>query len=72
MGVLDEAFVSGIHVALEFKALSDANREQIWENNIKRLKGTNVRITKDAQEYLTSQDVMALKWNGREIRNGKQ
>jgi hypothetical protein len=36
------------------------------------LKGTNVRITKDAQEYLTSQDVMALKWNGREIRNGKQ
>ena len=72
MGVLDEAFVSRIHVALEFKALSDANREQIWENNIKRLKGTNVRITKDAQEYLTSQDVMALKWNGREIRNGKQ
>jgi ATP-dependent Clp protease ATP-binding subunit ClpA len=72
MGVLDEAFMSRIHVSLFFKDLTDDDRKQIWKNNIKRLGETNVRITKDAQEYLISAEVMARKWNGREIRNGKQ
>lgn len=72
MGVLDEAFVSRIHVSLFFKELTNADREQIWKNNIKRLKETNVRIKEDAEKYLTSPEVIALEWNGREIRNGKQ
>jgi hypothetical protein len=72
MGVLDEAFRSRIHVPLYFNDLTDEDRKQIWKNNIERLGETKIRITKEAQEYLVSQEVMALEWNGREIRNGKQ
>jgi hypothetical protein len=71
MGVLDEAFMSRIHVSLFFKDLTVADRKKIWTDNIKRLEKTKIKITDDARESLTSDELIEQNWNGREIRNGK-
>ena len=70
--------MSRIHLSLGYDALSDDARTQIWENLFQKLKddyksgGSEIRYDYDAKQYVTkNEDVKALKWNGREIRNGK-
>lgn len=36
-----------------------------------RERGKYIRITTDAKEYIRGAEVRAVRWNGREIRNGK-
>lgn len=69
---IDEAFKSRIHVTLEYKTLSDDYRREIWKNNMDRQNSDRITVTQKARNY-TCQDeaVLALKWNGREIRNGE-
>ncbi|KAK5637383.1 hypothetical protein RRF57_013095 [Xylaria bambusicola] len=79
----DSAFLSRIHVALHYKNLRDEDRERIWLNTFERLhresNGT-VRISTTARNQLLgstdgndmSNQIRALKWNGREIRNAMQ
>ena len=71
MNTFDEAFISRIHVALEYKALGPKERGQIWDNNIRRLKRHNppIKVEQSAQDYIDD-EVVELDWNGREIRNG--
>lgn len=72
VGVFDEAFVSRIHVQIHYK-LDDADREKIWENFFQKLEDdreTTMRIPIATKDYIQSNELRELKWNGREIRNG--
>lgn len=71
---VQDAFISRIHVQLFYKDFSDNERQQVWEMFMKKLtkdRGQYIRVTMDAKEYIRGADVRAVKWNGREIRNGK-
>ncbi|KAH6609358.1 tob3 member of aaa-atpase family [Trichoderma cornu-damae] len=72
----DTAFLSRIHVALHYKNLGDEDRERIWTHNFDRLDRDSrgkIRVAMAAREFVwSSQEVRALKWNGREIRNAMQ
>ncbi|KAM0262910.1 hypothetical protein ACHAQJ_001503 [Trichoderma viride] len=72
----DTAFLSRIHVALHYKNLGDEDRERIWTHNFDRLDRDSrgkIRVAIAAREFIwSSQEVRALKWNGREIRNAMQ
>jgi ATP-dependent Clp protease ATP-binding subunit ClpA len=80
VGQFDEAFMSRIHVSIGYDLLDDLARDQIWENLFKKLKedsehnrGLNIGYEWDAKHYVKKEpEVKQLKWNGREIRNGKQ
>lgn len=75
VGTFDDAFISRIHVALHYRDLTDADREKIWNNNFERLENEKrpkrIKIPISTKEYATeSKEMMEIKWNGREIRNG--
>lgn len=72
IGVIDEAFMSRIHVSFGFPDLTDEDRERIWVNNFERLKATtNIKVSPSALTYVKTAAVTKLKWNGRHIRNGE-
>jgi hypothetical protein len=65
-------------LSLGYEKLNDSARAQIWGNLFQKLKddfkngGQEIRYDYDAKNYVTKSDeVKELKWNGREIRNGK-
>ncbi|KAK8016738.1 ATPase [Apiospora rasikravindrae] len=72
----DSAFTSRIHVALHYRSLTDADRHKVWVNSFERLErdsGGRVHVSVMAREYAyEGQEVRALAWNGREIRNALQ
>jgi len=72
----DSAFTSRIHVALHYRRLSDEDRLRIWNNNFERLERDSagkVYVSMSTREFAyESEDVRALRWNGREIRNALQ
>lgn len=72
----DRAFMSRIHVALHYRNLRDEDRERIWASNFDRLESESkgqVHVSAAAREYARHGDeVLKLKWNGREIRNNMQ
>lgn len=72
----DAAFTSRIHVALHYRALTDADRQKVWVNSFERLERDSagrVHVSVATREYAyEAQEVRALEWNGREIRNALQ
>ncbi|XPT04388.1 hypothetical protein M3J09_013467 [Ascochyta lentis] len=79
VGHFDEAFMSRIHLSLGYDKLNDDARAQIWGNMFQKLKddhksgGPKINYDYDAKHYVTKSDeVKALEWNGREIRNAFQ
>ncbi|KAK3330185.1 hypothetical protein B0H66DRAFT_49208 [Apodospora peruviana] len=72
----DSAFTSRIHVALHYRRLTDDDRRRVWMHNFERLErdsGGKCYVPQSAREYAyEGADVRALRWNGREIRNGLQ
>lgn len=67
----DEAFKSRIHVALEYKRLTDEYRRLIWKTNMDKMVSDRIKVTETAREHVyADKDVLGLEWNGREIRNG--
>lgn len=74
VGTFDDAFVSRIHVTLHYPDFDDESRRKVWQTFIDRLnreRGHYIRLNMDAKEYLDSKDLKSVRWNGREIRNGK-
>lgn len=74
VGTFDDAFISRIHVKLYYKDFTPAQRLQIWELFIAKLRkerGKSMHVTAAARQYLKTPAVMNLEWNGREIRNCK-
>lgn len=73
VGTFDEAFISRIHVQIYYPSFDDEQRESIWENVFDKLEAdreTTMCIPQKTKDYITSEQVTELKWNGREIRNG--
>jgi SpoVK/Ycf46/Vps4 family AAA+-type ATPase len=74
VGTFDEAFISRIHVQIYYPEFEDEQRAKIWDNVFEKLeeeRETTMRILQATKDYTESEDIAALKWNGREIRNGK-
>lgn len=83
VGVIDEAFKSRIHVALEYPAVGEQATLEIWRNLLQRIKRDNqkaeVRIRFDEEALLLFAEQHYRKhrhnrttWNGRQIRNAFQ
>jgi hypothetical protein len=73
IGQIDDAFLSRVQVALGYEKLDDHAREQIWYGFFEKLKKDrrDIIITERAKRFVTEDAVLkAMKWNGREIRNG--
>jgi len=74
VGTFDEAFISRIHIQIHYPDFEDAERDQLWQNFFDKLeeeREATMRITQSAKDFIQSQELRALKWNGREIRNGE-
>lgn len=74
VGSFDDAFISRIHVQLYYPDFDDESRQKVWQTFIDKLdreRGDYIRLNIDAKEYLEGKELKAVKWNGREIRNGK-
>ena len=74
VGTFDEAFMSRIHVQIYYPEFGDKERDRVWDSFFEKLeedRETTMRITQSAKDYVQSQELRALKWNGREIRNGE-
>lgn len=72
IGTFDEAFLSRIN-ALYYGDFSDDDRQRVWNNYFDKLEREreDIYVPESTKDYVTNKDVKALKWNGREIRNGK-
>lgn len=69
-----DAFISRIHVQLFYPDFTDDERQQVWMTFMQKLtkeRGKFMRISMDAKDYIRGNEVRSVKWNGREIRNGK-
>ena len=72
VGTFDEAFISRIHVQIYYPEFSDEDREKVWTTFFEKLEDdreSTMRIHNAAKDYISSEEVRSLKWNGREIRN---
>lgn len=71
--ILQDAFISRIHVQLPYRDFTDEDRHKVWMTFVQKLtreQGKYMRISMDAKDYIKGKEAQATKWNGREIRNG--
>ncbi|KAK7984661.1 P-loop containing nucleoside triphosphate hydrolase [Apiospora saccharicola] len=74
VGSFDDAFISRVHVQLYYPEFTDEQRQMVWQTFIDKLERDRagyMRISMKAAEYIEQINKSSLKWNGREIRNGK-
>lgn len=66
--------MSRVHVKLYYSDFTPVQRAQIWQTFVDKLarERKDMRLHPDAKYYLKGKEVSAMKWNGREIRNGKK
>ena len=82
---IDEAFTSRMQAIIGYPRLTDDKRNKSWETffdkPIEDMKSDmkkggrkrRIKVSRPAKEYLLShEEVKAVKWNGREIRNAFQ
>ncbi|KAM0324314.1 hypothetical protein ACHAQA_008091 [Verticillium albo-atrum] len=75
VGTFDEAFISRIHVQIYYPDFEDAQRQRLWDTFFEKLEDdreSTMRISPAAKDYVQTQELRSLKWNGREIRNAFQ
>jgi len=72
VGQIDDAFISRVHVAIEYPALTPDYRTRIWKAFFAKLhterKG-QIKVSPRAQAYILGRE---MELNGREIRNALQ
>ncbi|KAJ4320043.1 hypothetical protein N0V94_003608 [Neodidymelliopsis sp. IMI 364377] len=73
IGTFDEAFLSRIN-ALYYGDFSDDDRKRVWNNYFDKLEHEreDIYVPESTRDYVTNENVKALRWNGREIRNAFQ
>lgn len=75
VGTFDDAFLSRIHVVLHYE-FEEAERKQVWKmffSKLAREREQSIRIHESARSYVEhNEDLKALAWNGRDIRNAFQ
>lgn len=83
VGVIDEAFKSRIHVALEYPAIDEDSTLEIWSKMLQRIKRDNEKaevkilfneanLKKFAKSHFRRNQRSGTTWNGRQIRNAFQ
>ncbi|GLA83351.1 hypothetical protein AtubIFM56815_007543 [Aspergillus tubingensis] len=75
VGHIDEAFISRVHVIIGFEKLDPEKRKKIWKNFLDKLHGEQrgkIRVTPACAHFLMGNEMSAMDWNGREIRNALQ
>lgn len=75
VGHIDEAFISRVHVIIGFDKLDPPKRRKIWQNFLKKLDDEQrgkIRVTPQASKFVLGEEICAMDWNGREIRNSFQ
>jgi hypothetical protein len=74
VGTFDDAFISRIHVSIHYPEFNEENRIEVWQSFMKKLEkenGDKMVISDGLKKYIDkSKELRAVKWNGREIRNG--
>lgn len=75
VGTSDEAVWSRIHATIYYDKFTEDQRQKIWNTYFEKLeeeRGDEIRVLESARSYVRdNQEVKALEWNGRQIRNGK-
>jgi hypothetical protein len=75
VGTFDDAFLSRIHVVLHYE-FEEAERKKVWKmffDKLQRERESTIRIHESARSYIEyNEDLKALAWNGRDIRNAFQ
>jgi SpoVK/Ycf46/Vps4 family AAA+-type ATPase len=72
VGMFDEAIISRVHAIMHFPDLTDTYRRRIWDTSFRKLKKERSDIEADLSVYdyaYRDPELIALSWNGREIRN---
>ncbi|KAF8846682.1 hypothetical protein BDZ45DRAFT_812136 [Acephala macrosclerotiorum] len=75
IGVFDDAFMSRIHVKLYYRPFTPEERQRVWQTFIDKLmkdRGSSIRVSIDAKDFIKGRRMKGLKWNGRDIRNAFQ
>jgi SpoVK/Ycf46/Vps4 family AAA+-type ATPase len=75
VGSFDDAFISRIHVKLYYPEFTDQERQRVWKTFIDKLqrdRGSSIRVSIDAKEFIRGKAMREVRWNGREIRNAFQ
>ena len=69
LGRFDDAVISRIHMVIPYENLGLVEARRIWKMWLER---DVINVSLEATRYvLENEDMVAIKWNGREIRNGK-
>jgi DNA replication protein DnaC len=77
-GQIDDSFSSRIHAKIQYPKLDNEKRLNIWKTFFEKLDARSIKpdgtkrwyVAKTAREYvLSSPEILASEWNGREIRN---
>ncbi|MCJ1386225.1 hypothetical protein MMC17_009351 [Xylographa soralifera] len=76
VGQIDDAFISRVHVAIEYKILTPEDRKRIWNGFFKKLvkeRAGKIQIAADAKRWvLEAAGTGEAAFNGRDIRNALQ
>ena len=84
IGHIDDAFLSRVNIVIGYDPLTDEKRARIWngffgklQKDMERRKQDGskpiIQVSKYAKQYvLYDEEIKALEWNGREIRNAFQ
>ncbi|KAK7987012.1 atpase aaa+ type core protein [Apiospora saccharicola] len=76
VGQIDDAFISRVHVAIGYNALSPKDRTKIWEGFFRKLakeRAGKIQISPGAKKWVLEKAMTGeAQLNGREIRNALQ
>ncbi|KAK8075707.1 hypothetical protein PG997_010370, partial [Apiospora hydei] len=76
VGQIDDAFISRVHVAIGYNALSPEDRSKIWEGFFRKLakeRAGQIQISPAAKKWVLGKAVSGeAQLNGRDIRNALQ
>lgn len=74
VGTFDEAFISRITLTIFYPAFTHEARREVWKSFFSKLKKEredSMRIHRSTVDFVEdNRELAALRWNGREIRNG--
>ncbi|KAB8349558.1 hypothetical protein FH972_023582 [Carpinus fangiana] len=71
-GVVDEAYISRVHVFVAFKDLDNDKSARLWKFLLDRVEGSrdDILVTQESRQFvLENQELRLCKWNARQIRN---
>ncbi|OXV10801.1 hypothetical protein Egran_01438 [Elaphomyces granulatus] len=76
VGQIDDAFISRVHVAIGYKALSGEDRQKIWKGFFRKLakeRAGKIQVATAAKKWVLEMAVKGTaQLNGRDIRNALQ